>query len=75
MQGQLAQAQSSLNSLQSNYDSLQSDYNSVSAQLDDIHAVFPPEEFANSDDLRSTMKRAGVQGAPEIWYGEDIEHT
>ncbi len=33
------------------------------------------KEFANSEDLRSTMDRAGVQGKPEIWYGEDIEHT
>jgi quinol monooxygenase YgiN len=33
------------------------------------------KKFTNSDDLRSTMERAGVQGPPEIWYGEDIEHT
>ena len=31
------------------------------------------KEFTNSEDLRSTMERAGVQGAPEIWFGEDIE--
>ncbi len=33
------------------------------------------KKFTNSDDLRSTIERAGVQGPPEIWYGEDIEHT
>jgi quinol monooxygenase YgiN len=37
--------------------------------------VSTAKEFTNSDDLRSTMERAGVQGPPEIWYGEDIEHT
>ena len=31
------------------------------------------KEFASSDDLRSTMERAGVQGPPEIWFAEDIE--
>jgi len=31
------------------------------------------KEFANSDDLRSTMMRAGVEGPPEMWFCEDIE--
>ncbi len=31
------------------------------------------KEFATSDDLRSTMERAGVQGPPEIWFAEDVE--
>jgi quinol monooxygenase YgiN len=44
----------------------------VTHTFKDINAA---KEFAHSDDLRSTMKRAGVQGAPEIWYGEDIERT
>ena len=29
--------------------------------------------FAGSQDLRSAMERAGVQGPPEIWFMEDIE--
>lgn len=31
--------------------------------------------FANSEDLKSAMADAGVAGPPEIWFGEDIEHT
>ena len=31
------------------------------------------KEFATSEDLRSTMQRAGVEGAPEIWFAEDVE--
>ena len=31
------------------------------------------KEFASSDDLRSTMERAGVQGPPEIWFAESVE--
>ena len=31
--------------------------------------------FANSDDLKSAMAKAGVNGQPEIWFGEDIENT
>ena len=30
-------------------------------------------EYAGSAELRSAMERAGLQGAPEIWFGEDIE--
>jgi len=33
------------------------------------------KNFANSEGLRSAMERAGVQGPPEIWYGEDVEDT
>jgi quinol monooxygenase YgiN len=33
------------------------------------------KEFANSEDLRSAMEKAGVSGPPEIWFGEDIENT
>lgn len=29
--------------------------------------------FMNSDSLRSAMAQAGVQGAPEIWFTEDVE--
>ncbi len=31
------------------------------------------KEFAASDELRSAMERAGVQGPPEIWFAEDVE--
>ncbi len=31
--------------------------------------------FADSEDLKSAMAKAGVSGPPEIWFGEDIEHT
>lgn len=31
------------------------------------------KEFARSESLRSAMERAGVQGPPEIWFGEDLE--
>jgi hypothetical protein len=30
-------------------------------------------EFAASDSLREVMMRAGVQGMPEQWFGEDLE--
>ncbi len=30
-------------------------------------------DFGNSDTLREAMERAGVQGKPEIWLGEDLE--
>ncbi|MCH8815017.1 MAG: cyclase [Chloroflexi bacterium] len=29
--------------------------------------------FAESDNLREIMQRAGVEGPPDIWYTEDIE--
>lgn len=31
--------------------------------------------FAESDELKSAMANAGVQGAPQIWFTEDIEQT
>jgi hypothetical protein len=31
------------------------------------------KEFAASEDLRSTMVRAGVQGPPEVWFVESVE--
>lgn len=30
-------------------------------------------QFAASKELRDAMTRAGVEGPPEIWFGEDIE--
>jgi quinol monooxygenase YgiN len=31
--------------------------------------------FANSEELKSAMAEAGVAGAPEIWFADDIEQT
>jgi hypothetical protein len=31
------------------------------------------KQFAGSDDLKSAMMRAGVQGPPEIWFADDVE--
>ena len=31
--------------------------------------------FANSDELRSAMADAGVEGHPEIWFTEEVEST
>ena len=31
--------------------------------------------FANSAELKAAMAGAGVIGMPEIWFGEDLEHT
>lgn len=33
------------------------------------------QAFANSEDLKSTMDKAGVSGPPEIWITEDLEST
>jgi heme-degrading monooxygenase HmoA len=30
--------------------------------------------FADSDDLREAMTRAGVTDRPDIWFLEDVEH-
>ena len=31
--------------------------------------------FVNSEELKSAMVDAGVNGPPEFWFGEDIEQT
>jgi quinol monooxygenase YgiN len=31
--------------------------------------------FANSEDLKSAMQKAGVKGQPEFWFGENLEST
>ena len=31
--------------------------------------------FANSEETKSAMVKAGVSGQPEFWFSEDIEHT
>ncbi len=42
----------------------------IAARVSDVNRA---KEFAQSESLRSAMERAGVQGAPEIWFAEDIE--
>ena len=44
----------------------------VMHQFRDMNAAMG---FANSEDLKSAMAQAGVSGPPEVWFGEDIEHT
>jgi quinol monooxygenase YgiN len=29
--------------------------------------------LADSPGLKAAMERAGIQGAPEFWFGEDVE--
>jgi quinol monooxygenase YgiN len=41
-------------------------------QFKDLNAA---KAFANSEELKSAMANAGVQGAPEIWLSSDIERT
>ena len=44
----------------------------VMHQFKDMNAA---KGFANSEDLKSAMAKGGVSGPPEVWFGEDIEHT
>lgn len=41
-------------------------------QFKDMNAAM---RFAHSEELKSTMEKAGVSGTPEMWFGEDIERT
>ena len=44
----------------------------VTHQFRDLNAA---KGFADSEELKSTMAKAGVAGPPEIWFSEDIEQT
>ena len=33
------------------------------------------KSFAESEELKSAMAKAGVNGAPDFWFTEDVEHT
>ena len=44
----------------------------VTHQFDDLNAA---RAFADSEELKSAMANAGVAGAPDIWFTEDIERT
>ena len=55
---------------------------SVQRQPDDPNVVIvalrvsdmnKAKQFAGSDDLKEAMARAGVQGTPEIWFGDEVE--
>lgn len=42
----------------------------VTHQFDDLNAA---KAFADSEELKSAMAKAGVTGPPDIWFTEDIE--
>ncbi len=44
----------------------------VISQWDDMKSA---KHFAESEDLRKTMQKAGVTGKPEIYYLDEIERT
>lgn len=44
----------------------------ITHQFKDIDSA---RAFADSEELKSAMMKAGVSGPPEIWFTEDIEHT
>lgn len=44
----------------------------ITHQFGDADAMM---KFAGSDELHSAMATAGVVGAPELWFSDDIEST
>lgn len=44
----------------------------VTHQFQDLGAA---TTFAGSEELKSTMMKAGVSGPPEIWFCNDVEKT
>ena len=57
---------------------------SVHRDASDPHALFITHQFenmgaakafANSEELKSAMAKAGVKGTPQFWFTEDVEHT
>jgi quinol monooxygenase YgiN len=50
------------------------DHNSIiiTHQFRDMNAA---KKFADSEDLKSAMKKAGVNSQPEFWFAEDLEKT
>ena len=78
VQSNFSQTQSSLSSLQSDYDSLQNSYNSVSSQLTDIQAIFPPGEFASSEELQQWLNGNTISNLPPVqsyeeWYSLGLQ--
>ena len=44
----------------------------VMLQFSELNAA---QNYANSDELREAMVKAGVAGKPEIWFAHTIERT
>ena len=44
----------------------------ITHQFNDLAAA---SAYAGSEDLKSAMMKAGVQGPPEIWFTVEVEHT
>ena len=44
----------------------------ITHQFKDMKAA---QAFANSEELKSGMAKAGVIGHPEFWFGENLENT
>ena len=44
----------------------------VTHQFKDLNAA---TAFANSEELKAAMAKAGVAGHPDIWFTEDVERT
>ena len=40
----------------------------------DWESVEQARKFMNSDDLRKAMQQAGVEGAPDVQYIEDVAY-
>ncbi|GIW25830.1 cyclase [Meiothermus sp.] len=40
-----------------------------------FHTLAQAHTFADSEDLKAAMGRAGVSGPPEFWFTDDVEHT
>ena len=36
--------------------------------IHDFHSLVKAKAFAASAELKATMEKAGVKGAPQIWY-------
>lgn len=53
-------------------DASQPDTLTITHQFANLEAA---TAFANSDELKSAMRRAGVTSQPEIWFTEDVERT
>jgi len=41
----------------------------------EFKSIEEANKFFNSQELKNAMQDAGVAGAPEIWFGEDIRKT
>lgn len=44
----------------------------VTHQFENLAAA---RAFAGWDELRAAMMKSGVEGAPDIWFAEDVEQT